>query len=1105
MPPVVLIAAAAGAVLGGAGLFTAFAVAGSFALAGGLTFGGLALAQHLLTPKPPSFDIGTVRADTRSTLRAAISPARWVLGRARIASVLAYYLEPEKSDRKAFLVLSICEGPIEGIERIWVDGKEIPWNDGTTDHVLGTEGDIIKEFAAVHSSKYGSRPLRMRFFYNGGEQVNDYFPGNFKDNQWTKDHKLSGKVVALIKLEQPEYGTDASARVWYRLPNFEFLVKGQKISYPGVSVPTWSENAAAVRYWWLTQRRGLPSIAIHPQDFIHAFQVCDEIINSNLPAEYSEYANSGPRYTINGVVYSNDDHESVEAEMDFAWAGYALEVNGSYRFRPGLDRPISITIGPEDIIERGTDVAAPALSDRINAGSMRIAQSCAHDFTELALPEFKDDQAILRDGEKLLKDFRVRSYVTCPVAGGRLLAVMLRRARANKIYSRQITPGDRFERLNLIPTDRVLLNDPEYGLDNVPVVITSRTMNADWSLNLNFEEAPSDIYSTRLVLPPLYPNALNPIDVLRGPNTPANVVIYAEAVLTLDYTVHSVIHISWDDSPHRIRLIVEFLTPGPLTFRDEKLISGSSTDFIVPYEGVYRVTVWHVDIRNVLSRPYSQDIVIDWNSLGIIPLDQRVNEFINENEAFKLLAVEVELANEEFQHLTEEAELAIGAADRAAAAALLSEDAATASKGSAKASAGSAALSEEDAEVSAGSSLASARSARAAAAQASNASGSANAASQSALTASAKADLSGEKATAASVQAAKATTSASEATASATLAAASESSASGSSAAARSSRVAAAGSAGSALGSANAASQSALTASAKADLSGEKATAASVQAAKATTSASEATASAELAAASESSASGSSAAARSSRVAAAGSAGSALGSANAASQSALTASAKADLSGEKATAASVDSAKAATGATEALASATLAAASETSASGSSAAAQVSQVAAAGSAGSAASVSAGLTARVATEVKSNLGTILSAAVVLRAKAGSSGAALELVAFSNLTGSRSSAKIRADSLLVDASNFSVNAAGRLQVHSISADEIEANTITAGQISNTTGVLKSIVILPNDITGSQTANNDRFFTGISISQTNTVITFQRSYSWISVGSPR
>ena len=1035
MPPAIAIGAAAalGAAAGAAGAFTAFAIAGSFALAGALTFGGLALAQYLLTPKPASFDIGTVRADTRSTLRIAVAPARWVLGRARIASVLTYYLEPEKNDREAYLVLTICEGPIEGIERIWIDGKEIPWNDGTTNHALGAKGDIIKEYARVTSPDDYDGSLYMTFFYNGAERLDGSFPkpegtDGFADNQWTSDHKLSGKAVVLIQLYQPGYGTDASSRVWHRLPNFEFLVKGQKISYPGVSTPTWTENAAAVRYWWLTERRGLPSAAIHPQDFVYAFQICDEVVHSNLPAEYSEYDDRGPRYTINGVVYSNDEHESVEAEMDFAWAGYAMEVNGSYRFRPGLDRPISITIGPEDIIERGTDVAAPALSDRINSGSMRIAQSCVHDFTELALPEFKDDEAILRDGQKLPKDFRVRPYISCPVAGGRLLAIMLRRARANKVYSRQITPGDRFERLNLIPTDRVMLSDPEYGLVDVPVVITSRTMNEDWSLNISFEEAPDDIYSPSLVLPPLYPNALTPINVLRGPNIPANVIIYAEAILTLDYTVHSVIHVSWDDSPHRTRIVVEFLDITKITtFRDEKLVSGTDADFIVPYEGVYRVSVWHVNIRNVLSLPYTQDVLIDWSNLNIIPLDQRVNDFIDQNEAYQnLLAWE---ENESYQNLVKEAERANTAADRATAAALLSEEAATASSGDASSAAGSATLSEQEAEASEGSATAAATSAASSAARARNAQGSATAAATSARTASASADTATQKAAAANTDAAEADTEAAAASASAVRAAASETSASGSSAAAQVSRTAAA---------------------ASANTAGEKAIAAS--------------------------------------------------------DSAVTATTQATLSGRRAEAASTDAVTADTEATAASASAVRAAASASGAGRSSSAARVSQIAAATSATSAGTAVAGLDAKVATSVDNKLDTTFAAAVVLRAKAGSAGARLELVALSSLSGSASSARLGADEIIIDSDNFRVNAMGELVVHSIAAaqikagsitaDEIKAGSITAAEISNTTGILRNIIILPDLSTGETGQGLPSTFEGLQISSTATTVTFRSVY---------
>ena len=1249
MPPVVLLGVGAGAFFGSVGLFTAFSIGGSFILAGALTYGGLALATYLLTPKPPEFDVGANRRDTRASLRVAIAPARWVMGRARVGSVLAYYLEPEGNDREAYMVLVLCEGPIEGVERVWIDGKEIAWNDGTTDHAVGATGDIIKEFVSVGSSDYsyttkerrvrepapeaskepfdpgGSRgnrrregpgggdgggpdgddpgdagggpdvtedlvyyvdvessALRMKFFYNGAEGLSARFPGNFPDNKWTTDHKLVGKAVVLVQLYQPSYGMDASARLWSRLPHFEFLVKGQKISHPTAAIPTWTENAAAIRYWWLTKRRALPSDAIHPQDYLHAYDVCEEIVTVKLPADYIDYESSGPRYTINGVIYADDDHETVEAEMDFAWSGYALEINGSYRFRPGLDRPITITIDPEDIMERGADIAAPSLSDRINSASMRIAQSRSHDFTEFAIPEYRDEKAIVRDGKKLPKDFQSRPYICCPVAAGRLLAIMLRRARANKVYSRQITPGDMFEKLSLIPTDRVTLNDPEHGLDNVPVVITSRTMNEDWSININFEEAPDDIYTPGLVLPPLlsslYSDRLFPIDVLRGPNTPANIVIYAEAILTEDYTAHSLVHVSWDESPHRTRIFIELVLsrdPERFNFQDEKIVSGVGVVFGVPYEGVYRVTLWHVDIRNVLSKPYTQDISIDWSGLNIIPLAERVNEFIGGNPSFQKLEEEIAFANTAADRAAAAvdraaaavdrglaaAALANTAADRAAAAALLSKDAATASSGSASSAAGSATLSEQEATTSGDEAAAAALSATAAAARATSARGSATASAASARTASAKSTLATQEATAASVDAVKASTKATDAEGSADASAASARTASAKSTLAAQEATAASrdavtastqatnarGSATDAEGSADASAASARTASSKSTLATQEASAASLDAVKASTQATNARGSAAASAASARTASSkstlatqkanaasldavkASTQATASAASATASAASALtasakstlatqeasaasgdavkastkadasaASADASAASALTASSKSTEAAQEASAASVDAVKASTKATEASASSSRAAASATSASGSSAAATISQRAAAGSAGSAASSVAGLTLSVAAEVKSVIGTTYAAAVVLRAKAGSGGAQLELVAFSNLSGSKSSAKIRADSFIVDASNFRVNSSGQLTVHSITADEIKAGTITAAEISNTTGILRGIVVLPENITGSVGIGLSKRFDRMTISSTATTVSFRSYFSY-------
>ena len=52
---------------------------------------GLSYVSSLLTAR--AFDIGSRRADTLRTIRSAVTPARWIWGRARVGGMLAFYGE----------------------------------------------------------------------------------------------------------------------------------------------------------------------------------------------------------------------------------------------------------------------------------------------------------------------------------------------------------------------------------------------------------------------------------------------------------------------------------------------------------------------------------------------------------------------------------------------------------------------------------------------------------------------------------------------------------------------------------------------------------------------------------------------------------------------------------------------------------------------------------------------------------------------------------------------------------------------------------------------------------------------------------------------------
>ena len=355
MPPV-LAAAAIGAALGGAGLFTAFTIAGSAALAGAITYGGLAAAAYLLTPSAPS--IGAFNPDTRSIIRQAITAARWVLGRSRIGGVLAYYLEPEEMPNDVHIMLAICEGPIEGIEAIYIEGERYAVNP--------EEGEAL--------TLEGQEGITFRFYFDGaaGATALQEAP----DSQWTADHKLTGIASVHVHLVQNDYGSDASKRRWQRVPNIEFVVKGIKITWPGQAVRTWTDNAAALRYWWLTSRREIPASAINLRDFAHAYAVSDFEVDNDLTQELQDagYPARSRRYQVNTIINSTDAHETTEAEFDFAWAGWVVEQGGVHYFRPGADREPVANIGNADIIAPLSVVPAPALSDRINAAQMTLAR-----------------------------------------------------------------------------------------------------------------------------------------------------------------------------------------------------------------------------------------------------------------------------------------------------------------------------------------------------------------------------------------------------------------------------------------------------------------------------------------------------------------------------------------------------------------------------------------------------------------------------------------------------------------------------------------------------------------------------------------------------------
>jgi len=498
MPPVLLLATTFGSTL-----FSQSVIVGAsigVALKSAAVTTGLA-ALSLLTRSRPD-----ARVSTRE-VRSSNAPARWILGKARVSGVLVFYSEKRLSGdknepRQVDIALVISEGACEGIEKVWVDGKVISFNSKT--NVAGGKKLNI-------SNNVWSDRLSIWEYFNadgtGGQSLQIASVGQDGVTRWTLDHKLKGVSWVHIQMTQneyKEYEKDPNRRFYKGYPQIEFLIKGIKITWPGQTTPAWTDNAAALRYWYLIDRIGIDPKYIKTDMFSYSYAICNQQVSLNLPSSYSNYDGDDIKYSINGIITSNDDSSSILEEMDFCWQGSVVEADGYLYFRPGAERTTRFTITQDHILGVGAISSSPSIQDRINAISMSLDQSSYLDYKPQDLKILKDTQTITdRDqGNTLWSNLGSRRFVQNPISAGRLMNIAIKRARAIRSLIYTVSVGGNLEFLNLLPGDVLKLVDPYYGFDLKMDVVRVK-VNDDWTVTVELLEHFDEVYDDVLHLPPL--------------------------------------------------------------------------------------------------------------------------------------------------------------------------------------------------------------------------------------------------------------------------------------------------------------------------------------------------------------------------------------------------------------------------------------------------------------------------------------------------------------------------------------------------------------------------------------------------------------------------
>ena len=413
----------------------------------------------------------------------------------------------------------LSKGPCEGIEEIWLDGEQLTVTKTTENNhsVYKAPGFELHEYFKADGSE--------------GKECFDAAAAGNPDLSWSASD-VSGEELSWVyfKLTQNDYGRDHNNRRYNNIPTIEFVVKGIKVAAgrDPSGAKSYTENAAIIRKWWMTERRGINFQRINKTYYRAAVSRCDTTIDiSNLPNfDSSAMQTDLVRYTVNTLVHSGDDVTKIEQDMDFAWDGSVVEWDGEFLFRPGGDRNSVKSIVGEDIVEEPR--YRPGTTLNTNRYLCELPQSEWHDYLPYNI--LVDDTGRQDyDGSVQTLNLGSTSMVTNPAQAANLLRSAARRARASSSLELVLMPGDDFGNSLILPGDKVTVNIPELAINDQDFMVLDSKVLDGWASSLNLTEWGSDWFDDSISLEHYSPRQVIPIagESLALSPTDVNVLITA--------------------------------------------------------------------------------------------------------------------------------------------------------------------------------------------------------------------------------------------------------------------------------------------------------------------------------------------------------------------------------------------------------------------------------------------------------------------------------------------------------------------------------------------------------------------------------------------------
>lgn len=447
-------------------------ISGAIITGVGFGFKALAGAGKKNAASAPSFaGFGNEKLNLRQD---SIDAQKLIYGRVRTSGLLAFVGTANTTfkDRLLYMSVAYAGHEIQEYSELWLDETRLTLDSG---------GQATNsKYTASGNDNYakGTKLVRVRT-YTGTENQTADSELVSRFSGWTSNHRGRGISHAVYRISH------SPDRFPNGIPNPSAVLKGKKIFDPRSGLTVYSNNWALVVRDYLTDTKfglGIPSSQINDDSVIASANVSDEDVTL-------KNGSTQKRYTIDGVIRSDEVHREVLEKMAAAAAGAIVYTQGQFYIHAGYYEAPAIDIDRSwlaDSVKITPRVQRDELFNAVSGVFTNPAKNWqAGDFPIVTNPLYEAQDR----NERLVKDIEL-PYVTEIERAQRLAKIALERGR----QSIKVSLKCNLKAMQLKVWDMVSYTEPLLGFDQKVFRVINWAINDDFSIQVDLQEEAEGIY-----------------------------------------------------------------------------------------------------------------------------------------------------------------------------------------------------------------------------------------------------------------------------------------------------------------------------------------------------------------------------------------------------------------------------------------------------------------------------------------------------------------------------------------------------------------------------------------------------------------------------------